>query len=132
MVAPGIGAISDAVASIAKNAASFAKAASEGSFAVNENGGRALLQAIREMRDWINAQDNRLFQLQQPPPLGTSHGAEALKPYVQNVATDQQGFITMLKAFGDSLDQAEQGIQAAMANYKTMDTQLARPYKAEA
>ncbi|MGH3878518.1 MAG: hypothetical protein ACRDSK_15925 [Actinophytocola sp.] len=132
MVAPGIGAISAAVASIAQNAASFAKAASEGSFAVSENGGRALLQAIREMRDWINAQDNRLYQLQQPPPLGTSHGAETLKPYVQNVATDQEGFITMLKAFGDSLDQAEQGIQDAMANYKTMDTQLARPYTAEA
>ena len=132
MLPMDMGGISAAVAGIAKGAASFKQAAAEGSFAVSEEGGRALLEAITEMRDWINAQDARLYRLQQAPPLGTSHGAEALKPYVQNVATDQEGFITMLKAFGSSLDQAEQGIREAMSNYKTMDTQLARPYQARA
>lgn len=125
-------AIGAAMASIAKQTASFANAAAEGHFAVNENGGRALLQAIREMRDWINSQDRRLYQLQQPPPLGGSHGAETMKSFVPQVAIDQQGFITMLKAFGDSLDQAEQGIQDAMGNYRTMDTELAKPYTVEA
>ena len=128
MLPMDMGGISAAVAGIAKGAASFKKAAAEGSFAVSEEGGRALLEAITEMRDWINGQGDRLYRLQQQPALGTSHGAEALKPFSQSVATDQEGFITMLRAFGDSLDQAEQGIQEAMNNYKTMDTDLARPY----
>jgi hypothetical protein len=125
-------AIGAAMASIAKQTASFANAAAEGHFAINENGGRALLQAIREMRDWINSQGDRLYQLQQQPPLGSSHGAETMKPYVQQVASDQQGFVTMLKAFGQSLDDAEQGIQEAMGNYRRMDTELAKPYTVEA
>jgi hypothetical protein len=116
------------VAGIAPGAASFAKAAADGSFAVSETGGQALLQAIREMRDWINGQDVKLTQLSQTPPLGGSHGAEALKPYVRDVAADHQGFIVMLKAFGDSLAEAEKGIKAAMGNYRHMDTELAKPY----
>jgi hypothetical protein len=134
MLDPGGGgaAIGAAMQSIAKQTANFASAAAEGHFAINENGGKALLQAIREMRDWINSQDRRLYQLQQQPPLGGSHGAETLKPYVQNVATDQQGFIPMLQAFGQSLDQAEQGINDAMGNYHKMDTELAKPYTLEA
>ena len=52
-----IGGMSAAVAGIAQGAASFAKAAADGSFAVSETGGRALLEAIREMRQWIDGQD---------------------------------------------------------------------------
>jgi hypothetical protein len=120
--------IGAAVAGIAQGAANFASAAADGSFAVSETGGQALLQAIREMRDWINGQGDRLVALEQEPPLGGSYGAQAVKPYSRDVATDQQGFIAMLKAFGDSLDQAEQGIRDAMKNYRTMDTELAQPY----
>jgi hypothetical protein len=134
MLDPGGGGIAAAIGaaakSLQKSTADFAVQAAEGHFAVSEEGGRALLQAIREMRDWINGQDNRLYVLQQPPPLGGSHGAEAMKPFVQQVATDQQGFITMLRAFGDSLDQAEQGIRDAMNNYRNMDKELAKPYTA--
>ncbi|MGH3759772.1 hypothetical protein [Actinophytocola sp.] len=125
----GIGAAAK-IMGIAAAAGKFAVAAAEGHFAINESGGRALLEAIREMRDWINGQDAKLTHLAQVPPLGGSHGAQTLKPYVQNVATDQQGFITMLKEFARSLDQAEQGIKDAMGNYKNMDTELAKRYKA--
>jgi hypothetical protein len=121
-------AIGAAAKSLQKSTADFAVQAAEGHFAVSEEGGRALLQAITEMRDWINGQDWRLAELAQEPALGGSHGAQAMKPFVQQVATDQQGFITMLRAFGDSLDQAEQGIKDAMNNYKNMDTELAKPY----
>jgi len=125
MLDAGFGA---AIQGIAAGAKSLASAAAEGHFAVSEEGGRALLQAIREMRDWINGQDNRMLVLEQEPPLGGSHGAQAIKPYSRDVATDQQGFIAILKAFGTSLDDAERGIQDAMRNYKTMDTELATPY----
>jgi hypothetical protein len=84
------------------------------------------------MRDWIDSQGGRLTLLQQQPQLGGSHGASTMKPYVQDVASDQQGFITMLQAFRDSLDQAEQGIKTAMGNYHTMDTGIARNYTVEA
>jgi hypothetical protein len=123
-----MGAISAAVAGIAKGAADFAKAASEGSFAISERGGQALLEAIREMGDWIDAQSHRLSYLQQDPRLGTSHGAQAMRPYVQEVATDQQGFITMLQAFRVSLDQAENGIREAMNNYRSLDAGVAGKY----
>lgn len=127
-----IGGMSAAVAGIAQGAASFAKAAADGSFAVSETGGRALLEAIREMRQWIDGQDSNLYYLEQEPPLGTSHGAQAMKPYMAQVASDNQGFVTMLKAFRDSLDQAEQGIQDAMNNYHHMDTGIAKQYTVEA
>jgi hypothetical protein len=127
-----VSAISAAVAGIAKGAASFAKAAADGSFAVSETGGRALLEAIREMRDWIDAQGARLTLLQQQPQLGGSYGAQTMKPYVQQVASDQQGFVTMLQAFRTSLDDAEQGINDAMGNYRHMDTGIAKQYTAEA
>lgn len=129
----GIGAaIGAAAASLQKSTADFASSAAEGHFAVSEEGGRALLQAITEMRDWIDRQHLKLNLLQQEPQLGGSHGAQAMKPFVQQVATDQQGFITMLTAFGDSLDRAEQGINDAMGNYRRMDTELAKPYTEKA
>lgn len=124
--------ISAAVAGVAQGAANFAKAAADGSFSVSETGGRALLEAIREMKDWIDSKSVDLNTLAQQPPLGGSHGAEAVKPYSTDVATDQQGFITMLGAFRESLDQAEQGINDAMNNYHQMDTGIASRYTAEA
>lgn len=107
---------------IVASAKLFAKAAAEGSFSVSETGGQALLTAIREMKDWIDSQDFALNMLEQSAPLGTSHGAETMKPYLQQVANDQQGFITMLREFRESLNQAEQGINTAMAAYQEMDT----------
>ncbi|HEX2133764.1 MAG TPA: hypothetical protein VHH15_19635, partial [Actinophytocola sp.] len=80
-------------------AKSFASAAASGGFAVNETGGQALLAAIREMRDWIDSQEFDLQRLAQEPPLGSSHGAETMKPYVAKVASDNQGFVTMLQEF---------------------------------
>jgi hypothetical protein len=109
-------------AGIVANAKMFARAAAEGSFAVNETGGQALLAAIREMRDWIDSRAQDLTYLAQQPPLGSSHGAETMKPYVADVAGDQQGFVAMLMEFSASLDEAERGINAAMASYRDTDT----------
>jgi Pyruvate/2-oxoacid:ferredoxin oxidoreductase gamma subunit len=91
--------------------------AADGGFEVNQAGGEALLGAIRHMKDWLNSQENKLFALRQELPLGSSHAAQVMKPYVQNVAVDEQGFLTQLAKFRESLSQAEQGIQTAMANY---------------
>jgi len=108
-------------ASIGESMAQFASMAADGGFEVNEAGGDALLGAIRHMKDWVNSQENNLYQLSQEMPLGTSHAAQVIKPYVQQVATDGQGFLTVLNQFRESLTNAEQGIKTAMANYRATD-----------
>ncbi|HEX6356854.1 hypothetical protein [Actinophytocola sp.] len=99
----------------------FAAAAAGGQFAVSPEGGDALLKAIRDMARWV---DDNLIEgewLAQQLPLGSSHGAEAMKPYLVQVATDDQGFIPKLREFRSTLADAEQGIMAAMENYDNTD-----------
>jgi hypothetical protein len=107
---------------MAKSMVSLKQAAADGAFAVNETGGQALLVAIREMARWVDDNLADLGTLAQQPALGTSHGAEAMKPYVQEVATDNEGFLTMLQQFRASLVDAEAGVIGAMNNYRHIDT----------
>jgi hypothetical protein len=99
----------------------FAGAAASGGFAVNETGGKALLQAIQGMKDWVDSNRLEVQRLGVQMPLGSTTVAEALKPYLADVVTDGQGFMTMLLKFRESLDKAEQGIQDAMKNYHATD-----------
>jgi hypothetical protein len=109
-------------ASIGESMAQFASMAADGGFEVNESGGEALLSAIATMQHWISDKSFDLQQLAQEMPLGTSHAAEVMKPYVRNVATDDQGFLTQLAQFREALNKAEQGIRTAIANYQATDS----------
>jgi hypothetical protein len=100
------------------------QAAADGSFAVNESGGKALLVAIREMAKWVDDNIADLGTLSRSPQLGSSYGAEAMKPYVREVATDQQGFLTMLREFRASLVDAEAGVVGAMNNYRQIEASV--------
>lgn len=106
---------------IGENMAMFAAMAADGGIEVNETGGEALLTAIRNLKDWADRQQRRLVVLGQELPLGSSHAAMVMKPYVQQVAIDGQGFLTQLGEFIKSLENAEQGIQTAMANYRATE-----------
>jgi hypothetical protein len=129
MAFPGMGAaVSAAAQAVVQGSKQLATEAAEGRFAISEEGGRALLEAIREMRSWIEGQGHRLTLLAQEPQLGGSHGAQTMKPFVQQVASDQEGFITMLQAFGTSLDAAEQGINDAIGNYHRIDAEHTTPF----
>lgn len=97
------------------------KAGADGSFAISAEGGQALVDAFKEMRTWVNDNLARLGYLDQLPPLGSSNGANTVKPFVRDVATDQQGFLTMLIQFKDALVDGEQGVRDAMENYRTID-----------
>jgi hypothetical protein len=99
----------------------FKQAAADGSFAVNETGGQALLKAIREMAKWVDENLADLSTLGRSQPLGSSKGAELMKPYLQDVVTDDRGFVTQLKEFRRSLTDAEEGVLAAMRNYNNTD-----------
>ena len=116
--------------SMAASMMSLKQAAADGSFAVNETGGKALLVAIREMAKWVDENIADLDILAQQQPLGTSHGATAMKPYVQEVATDQQGFLTMLREFRTSLSDAEAGVLGAMSNYGQIETGIEGNFRA--
>ncbi len=118
------------MAAMAASMVSLKQAAVDGSFAVNETGGKALLVAIREMAKWVDDNLADLDILAQQPPLGTSHGANAMKPYVQQVASDNQGFLTMLREFRTSLADAEEGVVAAMGNYQNTDTSAEGNFRA--
>lgn len=96
-------------------------AATAGSFAVNEDGGQKLLTAIRDMAAWVDGNLADLGTAHRALPLGTSEGANLMKPYIQEVFTDDQGFVTRLREFRNSLVDAEAAIIAAMKNYKNTD-----------
>ncbi|GAA3008761.1 hypothetical protein [Actinokineospora diospyrosa] len=106
----------------------FAGGAASGRFAVNERGGEALLAAIRNMAVWVDTESFRLRILAQVPSLGSSNNAEAMKPFMHQVATDERGFLTQLDEFRKSLVKAEEGITQAMANYRATDDGNAGKY----
>ncbi|MCG8914195.1 hypothetical protein L6E12_00080 [Actinokineospora sp. PR83] len=101
-------------------------AAAAGQFAVNEHGGNALLTAIRKMLDWLERQEGLRYVLDQEPMLGASNAATVMKPYIHQVATDHQGFLTQLAALRETLVKAESAITVAMNNYRHVDEDTAR------
>ena len=99
----------------------FANLAQSGGFAISASGGEALLQAIRALRDWIDEQSFSAQIMASQPKLGSSNGAEVMKPYMVDVATDERGFIPALAKLGTSLLKAEEAIRLAMNNYRDAD-----------
>lgn len=101
--------------------AGFVAAAKSGAFAVSESGGQALISAIRDLAEVVDKNIANMSTNRRKLPLGESNGAKVMKPYMENVLVDDQGFVTRLKEFRDSLVDAEEAINAAMANYKSTD-----------
>jgi hypothetical protein len=101
---------------------SFAKAAVSGAFAINpDTGGQALLNAITHMQNSLTEREGDFDLMALEPQLGTSHGAHTMRQFVPQVATDGQGFLTMLTKFKESLADAKTGIEAAIANYQDLE-----------
>jgi hypothetical protein len=117
----GGGAATTGMQSIFDSMNSFAQLATDGGFEVSGEGGDALIKAIDEFQAWVDAQSERLNRLSQARKLGGSYGAKAMMPFVQQVATDGQGFITQLTALQQSLNKAKEGIRTAMANYQNTE-----------
>jgi hypothetical protein len=104
--------------SIMDSMASFASTAASGGFEVTERGGKDLIDVIDKFQAWIADRSEMIGYLEQERKLGTSNGAKVMAPYVQQVATDEQGFITQLRALDESLAKAKEGIAKAMENYR--------------
>ncbi|WP_424189912.1 hypothetical protein ACOBQX_14170 [Actinokineospora sp. G85] len=119
-----IGALNDSMAQ-------FVNAAATGQFAVNDHGGQALIAAIDQLQDWLTDNLARLQFLEQEPPLGSSHAAEVMKPFMANVANDHQGFLTQLRALSKNLAEAREAIEIAMRNYQHTDDGIAATFTRE-
>jgi hypothetical protein len=104
--------------SIMDSMANFANTAAAGGFEVSDTGGEPLLKAIDGFQRWVDDHSDRITMLEQERKLGTSNAAQVMAPFVKEVVTDDQGFVTQLKALRDSLNKAREGIQKAMENYR--------------
>ncbi|TDV40048.1 hypothetical protein CLV71_12465 [Actinophytocola oryzae] len=106
------------------------EAALAGAFTVNETGGKAMLAAIRDMAAWVDDNMADLNTTHRALPLGRSNGANLMKPYMQQVFTDDQGFVTRLKEFRASLVDAEAAITEAMRQYGTTESDITGTFRA--
>lgn len=108
-------------ASIGDSMAKFASTAASGGFEVSEEGGQALINVITAFQKWATDQSDKIQTISQVPRLGHSYAAREVAPFVQQVATDGQGFAVRFKELLQSLEQAKQGIRQAMENYRRTD-----------
>ncbi|HEX5494566.1 MAG TPA: hypothetical protein VFX70_08355 [Mycobacteriales bacterium] len=116
---PGDGAaafqgISDAVGGIQL-------AAAEG-FAISENGGQPLLNAIQELQEQVRTALSQSHRLEMQPALGATPNATVYKPFLATIASDPtQGAVPVLKKLQEELTSAHSSIQQAMNNYRATD-----------
>jgi hypothetical protein len=94
---------------------------------VSPSGGDALLRVIQMMQDWVSSGDHGT--LNQRPMLGGSYGARVMAPFVQQIASDQQGFLTQLTRLRGVLSDAEAGVKQAMANYRQNEHSVAGAFR---
>jgi hypothetical protein len=111
-----------------ENMKNFKQSAASGHFAVSESGGQGLLSALRALLDYVVAAEG-IQQLDQQPQLGGSYGARVMAPFVQRVASDQQGFLTQMTRLRDVLADAEDGVRQAMANYQQNEHSVAGMFR---
>lgn len=115
-------------AGIGDSMQAFAASAGAGGFAVSETAGQDMLNAIHKLDDRLAVRLADLALLRQQPPLGSSHGAEVVKPFNVQVATDEQGFLTRLEQLREQLAKAEEGIRKAMENYRNAEQDNQRKF----
>jgi hypothetical protein len=97
-------------------------AASDAGFAISENGGQPLLDAIEDLQKEVRTALGKAFFLETEPPLGTTPNAKVYKPFIATVASDPtQGAIPVLKKLQTDLNQAHAAIKKSMANYQSTD-----------
>jgi hypothetical protein len=100
----------------------LAGSAASGGWAVSEQGGQALIQAIDNIVKGLDSAEGDLHSINQQPKLGTSPGANVTKPFVHQVASSgQDSFISALDTLKSSLSTARSAINTAMRNYQETD-----------
>jgi hypothetical protein len=97
-------------------------AAADAGFAISENGGQPLIDAIQDLQDQVRTALSQSHRLEMQPPLGDTPNATVYKPFLATVASDPtQGAIPVLKKLQQDLISAHSAVQKAMDNYKNTD-----------
>jgi hypothetical protein len=96
-------------------------AANEG-FAISEEGGQPLLDAIEDLAREVATALGKESVLGSHLPLGSTPNANVYKPFLASVATDPvQGAVPVLRNLHDQLATAHSAIKQAMTNYANTD-----------
>lgn len=119
----GGGAAGQAGSSLWNSVQQFTRLAADGGFAVSPTGGQPMLDVldrfIREMDD----QEDKLQFISREPPLGRLEGGKVMAPFMVQVATDENGFVTRFRELRPILIKAREGIAKAMANYEETEAE---------
>lgn len=97
-------------------------AASDAGFAISENGGQSLLNAIEDLQEAVRTALGKSSALEQQPALGSTPNANVYKPFLATVASDPtQGAIPVLRKLQADLNNAHAAVKKAMDNYQNTD-----------
>jgi hypothetical protein len=95
--------------------------ATTGGFAVDENTGDRMIQALQGIIDSLEARWSALQQFQQSPPLSTTATAKWVSDLMVRTATDERGLLTQLQQAKAELPTYIEAIKRAKSNYQTQD-----------
>lgn len=106
--------ITDAVAGVVE--------AANAGFAISENGGQPLLNAIDQLATAVADALRNSSVLEAEPQIGSTPNAKVYKPFIPTVASDHvQGAIPMLTKLHQDLINAHAAVQKAMDNYQNTE-----------
>ncbi|NKQ51277.1 hypothetical protein HFP15_00085 [Amycolatopsis sp. K13G38] len=97
------------------------KLASGGGFAVDENTGDRMIQALQGIIDSLETRWSALEQFRKSPMMGTSPSARWVSDLMVRTADDDRGLLTQLQAARDELPTYIDAIKQAKANYRRQD-----------
>ncbi len=121
LVADGGGGNEGAFGGIGSAVSGIVAAADEG-FAISENGGQPLLDAISDLSTEVATALANSSSLEHQPALGSTPNAAVFKPFLATIASDpSQGAIPVLRKLQQDLAAAHQAIQKSIHNYQDTD-----------
>lgn len=99
----------------------FFNSAANGEIEVSESAGQAMLDVIKRFKNEMVDQTDNLTTISTQPPLGRLKGGEVMAPFMVQVATDENGFVTRFNELRESLTKAEEAIRKSMENYRATE-----------
>jgi hypothetical protein len=98
------------------SANSFAAAGGKG-FHIEPQAAATLINSCQKSLDELNLLQSKLFNLEQPPPLGVSPVAKLVSPFTQKVAVDSEGIFPAIQNLISTLQDMIQAYKKASTNY---------------
>jgi hypothetical protein len=110
------------VAQVTQGTQSFLQAAQTGGFGVSPEAGKAMLDAIHQCQDGLDAANEDVRRITQRTMLGTSPDATVISDFNMEVADGADNSATAyLTKLREALSELEAGINEAMKHYRRAD-----------